>query len=61
MGTVPTVSDTKSRTRAVSQATPEENATIGLYYTSDGDITENMIRAEHGIRLRGAYNRVKKY
>ena len=34
----------------------EELATVGLGYNNWwGDITENMIRAEHGLRLRGAY------
>ena len=33
----------------------EEYATIGLKFTQPGDITENMIRAEHGLNLRGAY------
>jgi hypothetical protein len=33
----------------------EELATIGLEFHIDGDITENMIRAEQGIILRGAY------
>ena len=34
----------------------EELATIGLGgYNKKGDITENMIRAEHGLNPRGAY------
>ena len=33
----------------------EELATVGLKYANKGDITENMIRAEHGLNLRGAY------
>ena len=30
-------------------------ATIGLQHNKKGDITENMIRKEHGLNLRGAY------
>ena len=33
----------------------EELATVGLGYNGLNDITENMIRAEHGLKLRGAY------
>ena len=33
----------------------EELATVGLKYNKKSDITENMIRAEHGLNLRGAY------
>ena len=33
----------------------EELATVGLKYNKRGDITENMIRKEHGLPLRGAY------
>jgi len=33
----------------------EELATVGLAYNKNGDITENMIRAEHNLRPRGAY------
>lgn len=33
----------------------EELATIGLDFNVAGDITENMIRAEQGLLLRGAY------
>lgn len=33
----------------------EELATTGLRYVRNGDITENKIRAEHGLPLRGAY------
>ncbi|BBH21385.1 hypothetical protein Back11_27300 [Paenibacillus baekrokdamisoli] len=33
----------------------EELATTGLNYVRKGDITENAIRAEHGLPLRGAY------
>ena len=34
----------------------DELATVGLGgWARRGDITENMIRAEHGLRLRGAY------
>jgi hypothetical protein len=35
----------------------EELATIGLRFVEDGDITENMIRDEHGLLRRGAYYR----
>lgn len=33
----------------------EELATVGLEYNNDNDITENDLRWEHGLRLRGAY------
>ena len=33
----------------------EEAATIGLNYNEPNDITENDIRKEHGLPLRGAY------
>jgi hypothetical protein len=33
----------------------EELATIGLKHNVNGDITENMIREEHGLLLRGRY------
>jgi|GEM_PF-1207067 len=33
----------------------EELATVGLAYNNPGDITENMIRQEQGLPLRGAY------
>ena len=33
----------------------EELATAGLKYYTKTDITENMIREEHGLNLRGAY------
>ena len=36
-------------------STKEELATIGLGYNKSGDITENQIRKEHGLWLRGAY------
>jgi hypothetical protein len=33
----------------------EEFATVGLKYSSWNDITENMLRSEHGLNMRGAY------
>ena len=33
----------------------EELATVGLKYNKSNDITENQIRKEHGLWLRGAY------
>ena len=33
----------------------EELATVGLKYVKKGDITENMIRKEQDLYLRGAY------
>ena len=33
----------------------EELATVGLKYNKSNDITENQIRREHGLWLRGAY------
>ena len=32
-----------------------ELRTIGLAHVRAGDITENMIRAEHGLNIRGRY------
>lgn len=40
---------------SLGRAPREELATVGIQYNSDVDITENMIRAEHGLWLRGAY------
>ncbi len=37
----------------------EEAATIGLGYEDHQDITENDIRKEHGLPLRGAYGKKK--
>jgi len=34
----------------------EELATVGLSHYNGNDITENMLRQEHGLSLRGAYN-----
>jgi hypothetical protein len=34
----------------------EELATVGLKYNNPSDITENDIRAEHNLSLRGAYS-----
>ena len=39
----------------VEKVRKEELATIGLKHNKKGDITENMIRKEHGLNLRGAY------
>ena len=36
-------------------AKKEELYTIGIKYSGLGDITENDIRKEHGLNLRGAY------
>ncbi len=33
----------------------EELATVGIMYNEFEDITENMIRAEHGLHLRVVY------
>jgi len=33
----------------------EEKAAIGLGHTVRGDITENMIRGEHGLRSRASH------
>ena len=33
----------------------EEWATVGLGHNEDCDITENDIRSEHGLQLRGTY------
>ena len=35
--------------------TREEYATMGLDYDKQGDITENMLRAEHGYPPRTVY------
>ena len=37
----------------------EEMATVGLRYHTDQDITENMIRREHGLPMRGGYGRAE--
>lgn len=37
------------------RASKEDLATIGLQFNQWNDITENMIRAEHGIWRRCAY------
>ena len=39
----------------------EESATIGLDYNETGDITENDIRKEHGLPLRGGYGNKRVY
>ncbi|MGM9812032.1 MAG: hypothetical protein ACI30V_04235 [Muribaculaceae bacterium] len=33
----------------------EEAATVGLNYNTSSSITENDIRKEHGLPLRGTY------
>lgn len=39
----------------------EESATIGLDYNEIGDITENDIRKEQGLPLRGGYGNKRVY
>ena len=42
-------------TRITAKERREELATVGINYYKSSDITENMIRKEHGLWLRGAY------
>lgn len=42
----------------VEKAPKEEFATVGLRDNRATDITENQIRAEHGLNLRGAYGQL---
>ncbi len=39
----------------IAHSPKEEVATVGLKYNTDKDITENNLRWEHGLELRGAY------
>lgn len=38
-----------------ARSAKEEVATVGLRYNNKDDITENDLRWEHGLELRGAY------
>ena len=44
-----------SSMRIAANEKKEELATVGIKFNKSGDITENMIRKEHGLWLRGAY------
>ena len=41
--------------RRIQKIPKEEAATVGLNYNTSSNITENDIRKEHGLSLRGAY------
>lgn len=54
-GTISFSASITIKNRVEENCRKEEYATVGLKYNKKDDITENDIRAEHGLDLRGAY------